>query len=376
MLARHCCMRVHKEALPLINAGHDVHLIAEQATRYSEQYATVSLYQDQNQLYNAIRLHKDADVFHAHNEPSWFVTAVKDCDMRAPVILDMHDSNLIRKTPDEEAEELEHNPQAGRVSVDERNNAQLADGLVYPCQPMKDAVEREFTPKGPGIVVPSMLPKSFLRFDFDTWIGGLVYEGRIDTDNELKDQPRWRSIFQYSNYLEVARKTKAKGVPFHIYTARQNDAVRAEYAEVAILHEPKNSMDRLVRALGRHDWGLVGNLNAHTEWKNALPNKLFEYMAGCTPIVAMHADECAKLINEYGIGIVVESVDELAARWAEHRKCREKVVKYRGLFTMESKTPELEKHYARVIEEKRSMGAVVSLKSWPGAFSPAKETTA
>lgn len=364
MVARHVCIRVHKEALPLIDAGHEVHLIGEQATRYSEHYASVSLYHDQNQLYNAIRLHKDADVFHCHNEPSWFVTAVKDCDMRQPVILDMHDSNLIRKTPDEDQEEIDRGDHQGtRVSVDERNNAQLADGLIYPCEPMKQAVEKEFKPHGPGIVVPSMLPKSFLRFDFDTYLGGLVYEGRIDTDDELKNQPKWRSIFQYSNYLELARQTKERGIPFHVYTPRENDTVRQQYSEVCILHEPKRSMDRLIRAIGRHSWGLVGNLNGHTEWRNALPNKLFEYMAGCTPIVAMHADESAKLIEEYGVGIVVQSVEELAERWAEQRQCRENVVKHRFKFTMESKTPEIEALYERVIEEKRPMPFVGPLRA-------------
>lgn len=359
MLARHCCVRVHKEAIPLINNGHEVHLIAEQATRYSENYATVMLYHDQEQLYNAIRLHKDADVFHAHNEPSWFVTAVKDCGINAPVILDMHDCNLIRRTPEEQEAEMEENPRAAVVSVDERNNAQLADGLVYPCQPMKDAVEENFAPKGPGIVVPSMLPKSFLRFDFDRWMGGLVYEGRIDTDAELANQPQWRSIFQYSNYLETARQAKALGIPFHVYTARQNEKVRAEYSDLCVLHEPKNSMDKLVRSLARHDWGLVGNVNPHTEWKNALPNKLFEYMAGCTPVVAMHAEESAKLIEEYGVGIVVSSMQELADRWSEHRACRENVVKHRFQFTMETKTPELEALYARAIEETRPMPVTV-----------------
>lgn len=359
-------------AMPLINAGHDVHLIGEQATQYSDHYASVMLYHNQDQLYNAIKLHSDADVFHAHNEPSWFVTAVKDCGMKQPVILDMHDSNLIRKTPEEEEEEMKTNPQAGRVSVDERNNAQLADALVYPCEPMKEAVEAEFKPKGPGIVIPSVLPKSFLRFDFDTWIGGLVYEGRIDTDEELKDQPRWRSIFQYSNYLKLAAEARELEIPFHVYTSRTNEKVRKAYEDVAILHEPKNTMDRLIRALGRHNWGLVGNSHAHTEWKNAMPNKLFEYMAGCTPIVCMNADESAKLVLEYGVGIVVDSMKELAERWGEHRRCRENVVKHRQQFVMENYTPKLEALYKQAIEAVRPMAItaapVVELSAWPGPF--------
>ena len=361
MLSRHGCFRCMKEAIPLINAGHEVHFIVEKFTQYAEEFATVSLYADQDQLYNAIRLHKDADIFHAHNEPSWFVTVVKDTGVKAPVILDMHDSNLIRKTPEEQVTEMEHNESAVRISVDERNNAQLADGLVFPCEPMKAAVEAEFGTTCPSIVLPSLLPKAFFRFDFDHWLGGLVYEGRIDTNEELNHQPQWKSLFQYSNYLDFARKAREIGIPFHIYTPRENEKVRAEYGEVCFLHQPK-PIPKLIKALARHEWGLVGNLQAHTEWKNALPNKLFEYMAGCTPVVAMHADESAKVLKEYGVGIVVDSVEELRDRWDEHRACRENIVKYRYEFAMEKHIGKLEALYRQVIEAKRPMAAVSVLR--------------
>lgn len=253
MLSRHGCIRVMKEAAPLIHAGHEVHLVVEQITQFSEQFASVSVYQDMDQLYNSIRLHADADIFHAHNEPSWFVTVVKDLGMKVPVILDMHDSNLIRKTPEEQDAERETNPDAFRVSVDERNNAQMADGLVFPCEPMRAQVTMEFGCKQPNLVLPSYLPKGFYRFDFANWHGGLVYEGRIDTHDELPG--RWRSLFAYSDYLDLAKKCKDLDVPFHIYTPRVNEEVRKQYGEVAIMHQPK-PMQKLIKALGSHNWGL------------------------------------------------------------------------------------------------------------------------
>ena len=136
--------------------------------------------------------------------------------------------------------------------------------------------------------------------------------------------------------------------------------MREQYGKVAIMHDPLN-VDKLIKALGRHDWGLVGNLRPHTEWKNALPNKLFEYMAGCVPIVSMHAEECSKIVDEYGVGITVESVEELASRWKEHRDCRANVIKHRLSFAMDNHIHHLEKLYAQVIEAARPMRAVIPI---------------
>ena len=360
MLSRHGCIRaVCKEALPLIEKGHDVHLIVNKITQGAERFASVHVYQDTDQLYEAIKQHSDADIFHAHNEPSWFVTMIKDVNQKVPVILDIHDSHLIRKTPEEQAEEKRRNPQAFRIAIDERNNFQLADGLVYVCEPMKRIVGTEFALTQPSIVLPSYVPKGFYRIDFDDWVGGLVYEGRIDIPDELPG--KWRAFFRYSDYLELARKCQEIGMDFHIYTPRENEKVIDQYRKVAIMHEPEK-FDRLIKKLGRHDWGLVGNLRPHTEWKNALPNKLFEYMAGCLPVVAMHADESARWIKEYGIGIVVDSLEELAGRWREHRDCRANVIKHRFQFAMENHIHLVEKLYEQVIEATRPMTAVIPIK--------------
>lgn len=363
-LSRHGCIRATaKEALPLIERGHEVHLIVNKITQGSERFASVQVYQDTDQLYEGIKSHSDADVFHAHNEPSWFVTMVKDVNRRTPVVLDIHDSHLLRKTPEEQAEEKLHNPQAFRIAIDERNNFQLADGIVYVCEPMRRIVGSEFNLTQPSIVLPSFVPKGFYRIDFDDWVGGLVYEGRIDIPDELPG--KWRAFFQYSNYLDLARRCKEMGLPFHIYSPRENEKVREEYGKVSIMHEPEK-FDRLIKKLGRHDWGLVGNITPHTEWKNALPNKMFEYMAGCVPVVAMHAEECAKWIEEYGIGIVVQSPEELAERWGEQRQARANVIKHRMAFTMDSHIHKLERLYREVIEAARPMPGIVHISAAGG----------
>ena len=341
MLSRHGCMRVMKMALPLIARGHEVHLITNKVTQFSEAFSTVSVYQDVDQLYSAIKLHKDADVFHGHNEPSWFVTAVKDQFFDKPVVLDLHDSHLLRRTH----EECSNDPDLFRVAIDERNNIQLADALVYASASMKKIVGAEFKPDVPDIVLPSYVPLRFYRVDFTRWWGGLVYEGRIDMPEEL---PKEWDFFQYANYLDFAKKCREIGIDFHVYTPRQNEKLRKLYNEHCYLHAPEG-FGRLIKMLGQHDWGLVGNLKPYEEWRNALPNKLFEYMAACVPVVSINARESSEFIEKYEVGINVNSVEELAERWKEHRECRKNVIKHRMSFAMENHIHELEGLYEEIV---------------------------
>src|SRR4051812_34350563 len=101
MVAGHACIRVQKMALPLIQKGHEVHLIAGKVPSFWPNYKSFSLCSDIDQYQAAIKLHQNADVFHCHNEPSWFVTAVKEIYPNKPVIMDVHDSYLTRYTPEE-----------------------------------------------------------------------------------------------------------------------------------------------------------------------------------------------------------------------------------------------------------------------------------
>lgn len=337
MLTRHCCIRVMKQALPLLARGHKVHLITEKVAQYADHCTTVTMYDSQDHLYESIKLHSDADIFHCHNEPSWFVTCCKETFWDKPVVLDVHDSFLLRRNP----EELKENPEYYLVSADERNNIQLADGLVYVCDPMKEIVEREFEPKGKSIVLPSLVPERFYRIDYGRWWGGLVYEGRIDIDDELDD--KW-DFFQYSNYLPLAKAARELGIDFHVFTPRENEKVRKIYGDACFLHNGVR-LNKLVQKLAGHDWGLVGNIRQFQEWKYALPNKLFEYMAGCVPIVSMYAEECSNWIKEFGVGITVETLEDLTKRWKEHEECRARVIKYRKEFAMERHIEKLEELY-------------------------------
>lgn len=342
MITNHACMRCHKEAICLMHRSHKVHLITNKLTQYSDLYESIMVYQDIHQMRNAIKMHADANIFHCHNEPSWFVTVVKELFPDAKVVLDVHDSLLLRREHDEV--EKANDPEIFRISADERNNIQLADGLVYVCKPMQEIVEEEFSPGKPNIVLPSALPRQFYRIDFVRWEQALVYEGRIDNDRELEKQ--W-GFFKYSNYIEFAKKCRKHNIPFHIYTPRKNEEVRSDYSPHCVLHEPL-AYDKFIKEMGRHDWGLVGNCFPTPEWKYALPNKLFEYMAACLPVICFNADESWNFIKDYGMGIKVDSFEEIADRWAEHRVCRQNVIKHRHKFCLENYIGSLEELYYKL----------------------------
>jgi glycosyltransferase involved in cell wall biosynthesis len=327
--------------IPLIESGkYKVHLIANRQASFSECYNTFGHWLEVGQLHNLIKLHaKDADVFHVHNEPSWFVTLIKEtCDV--PVVLDVHDSYLARTSPEEAERTLGSGDKPIRISVEERNNFQLADALVFPGESFKNLLCEEFNLKQPSIVLRSHVPRRMYRYNMQDWLGGLCYEGKtqVNTDSRVSHG------FRYCDYKELARQCKEKGLPFHLYGARDDKEFMEAYKDTAIIHEPM-VFDTLIKNIARHDWGLVGNITSMSEWDYAMPNKLFEYIAACVPIVALNAKECGEYITEHGIGISVKSLDELMKRWPEHREIRKTLIKKRVQFSMEKNIEVLETLY-------------------------------
>lgn len=347
MISGHACVRVQKMAFPLVGKGHEVYLVAKGIPWGYQNYKGFMYVEGRNHYLSAIELLKDkVDIFHCHNEPSWFVSAVKEITNK-PVILDIHDSYLSRSTPEQVDKLREEGKNASRIYVEERNNFQLADGLVFPGEDFGSLVKGEFKLSQPSIVLPSYVPRMLYQYNGVPWMGGILYEGKVNLRSEI-DRLGRNFGFDYCIYEDLAKELHEKGVDFHLYATRKDPKFMEVFKDISFVHSPYDIEELLLR-ITAHDWGLVGNIFPTEEWKIAYPNKMFEYIASQVPIVCMNADSCSKFIEEHRIGITVSSVDELCQRWREHEECRALLIRKRGQWAMENNIGMLEELYGRFL---------------------------
>ena len=336
--------------VPLVQEGHRVHLIAKKPPYGFEQYYySFAQCHGMAQYLDAIEIYaKTADVFHVHNEPSWFVTAIRErCDV--PIVLDIHDSYLGRMTPEEEESLItEEGKKAFRYMTEERNNFQLADALVFPGEKFSDLVCGEYNLKQPKITLPSYIPRAYSQYNGVGYLGGLVYEGRVDLPN--KEKPGQEYGFRYADYLDLANKCHELNMDFFIYSTRDDKPYMDLYNDLAICMPP-HSYQSLLTSIQAHDWGLVGNIFPTPEWDIAFPNKMFEYIAAAVPVVAINAPACGEFLESEGFGIQVKSIEELAERWSEHETVRKTLIRNRKKFTMEENIKPLVDLYKEVTHE-------------------------
>lgn len=348
MVSSHSCVRVHKIALPLIAKGYDVHLIARKRVAFTPQYKTFTQYDDIDGCLDAIKLHAhDTDIFHCHNEPSWFVYAVKELTDK-PVVLDAHDSYLTRSTNEEHIAALANGEPHVRVTAEERAAFQLADAVNFVSESMRDQVVDVYKLDCPISVLPSYVPKSWYKYHFKEWMGGIVYEGRVTTP--IQHEGKFNGTGAgYCDYLDFAAKAQDMGVDFHLYAGRKDPDFMKLYDPLCFVH-PGYTYQDLLDQISRHDWGLVGNSTYSPQWQVALPNKMFDYLASGVPSAVMNAQAAAELVREHKFGIVVDSVEELTERWPAHRECRKQLFMARQNLAMENHIHIVEDLYRAVTE--------------------------
>lgn len=346
MISGHACIRMQKQALTLLQKGYKVYSISKKTPTFATLYTGIMMYSDMMQLIELIKLVDKSglvDIYHVHNEPSFFVTALKEITDK-PVILDVHDTFLTRLTDEEEKEAIEQGKNTWRVTSEERTNFQIADALVFVSDQVKDIVCSEFKLDQPDTILASYVPEFMYQYNYGRWMGGLVYEGKVILEKELEHK---YAGLHYCDYRDTAKQCESVGMDFHLYAGGNVEELEKMYGNSAYIHEGKSFQD-LLHCVSRHDWGLVGNTLQTSQWQQTLPNKLFEYLAAGVPVVSINAKASAEIIEEYDIGITVESIEELAEQWALHRPKRTNVIKCRKDFTMEKHIHKVEELYERV----------------------------
>lgn len=321
----HCCIRLVKQALALI-PNHEVHCIGFEKPSCQEEFKTFVHCYTKSQLRNAVRLHKDADVFHIHNEPNWMVQVVREVSDK-PIVLDMHDSMAYR------SDKLSHI----RAPMEELAY-HMADGIVFVSDPCREITQEIHGIKPCTVLYPHVNERFYTSTEC-SWAGGIVYEGLVSTDKS-------REVMNYADYKSFGEACKEAGIAFHIHTPKQ-DEYMTEYYKDSLL-EPALRYDELIKTMPQYDWGLVGNITEHKDWQVAMPNKLFEYIASGIPIISMNAKLAGEFIEEHGFGIAVKSIQEIKDRWDERMKCKMNIVKKRHDFTMEKKIHKVEELYEQI----------------------------
>jgi len=319
----HCCIRVIKQSLALMSAGHQVINLCRRIANpdMASVLSYVTYYNDKEDLKRKLLgLRNTADIFHVHNEPSWLGYFTKNTLFDKPVVFDAHDLNCVRyNKPDEQ----------------EYNSIITCDATIYVSQACEDLSQRHYNSDKPSAVIMSAcnigvkyIPPKQRRI-------GVVYQGGISDGSDL----------EYLDYRDITNQMSQLNIPFHIYAASTN---YMHLYQDAIIHPPQQ-YENLIAELSRYDWGLCAGGKESRQWHNTLPNKLFEYIAAGIPIVAMKATETANFVKQHNIGIVINNLYEMIGLYDTYQKYKENVIKARELITMEAQVKTIETLYRSIL---------------------------
>ncbi len=161
------------------------------------------------------------------------------------------------------------------------------------------------------------------------------YEGQIELirnipffeniDNPTKPNPQKMKLL-YVGYslegrgleelLEAAKEFPANA---HVFFRVQNKAAINHLKEIAsnncidekVTFQEFVSQSDLIKEISRHDVGLIPYLPISQNGLCALPNKLFQYMAGGVCIISRDLPEIKKIIDEHECGETYSNIQEL-----------------------------------------------------------------
>ena len=218
-----------------------------------------------------------------------------------PVIHDVHDMHSLRSTPYEDgfpdpgdADELERAAVEGCAALITVSDVLLGELAARYQLPAHTRVHPNYALARD---LPEVLPEP---------AGGpprIVYQGTLS-----------RGGGHYDLY-EMFEAIAAQGIALDVFPAREPAAYR-QLAGVTV-HDPVPPAE-LMRRLPAYDFGWAGfnaALNA-AHLDTALPNKAFEYVGCGLPVLTLRHRALARLVEEEGIGVVLDRVEDLGAALA------------------------------------------------------------
>jgi len=290
------CSRALKEIWALKRMGYDVRVIAHKAVPEIHSVTTdIIPYRTKRDLPDAIKK-AGADIYHCHVDP--FEIAIITKEGGAKVVMDVHDSDPPRGLP---------------LNPDEQDAFDCVDATVHVSEPYRDYLRDIYNFTSPSIVLYSLANKDFFKSDRETYYRGVVYQGLAWTEG-------YGEQFRYADFTEVFGNLVSRGIRVYAYLANQK--ANRKYRETGAKILGSLDYSFLMGQLPFYEWGLVYFPIINDQIESAMPNKVFDYMAAGIPMIANRGTFFGDFIESAGIGIAVDSLDEIDLAGAIYYKSR------------------------------------------------------
>lgn len=284
-------------------------------------------------------LEDHVDIWHVYNEPNFIFKVVRD-NSQKPIVFDIHDWTSLREAAPVIPDEL----------IAEKLALEGADGFVT-CSMGYQRHLREQTQK-PNVMVYSMVPAALYPTEVHKTKPGLVYEGGLKGKTDLEINYPYRN---WAAFLKEAVKTFPEGHKAYCFSAGGPEDF-GDYQDDKIEVYDYIRYDQLLVELSRSTVGLVGSPMPLKDFRDSMPNKLFEYIAAGTPCLVINAPEAQQFVEMHNLGVGIRDPSEVAT--ALDKLTNHNISKDRFAFTMETQIGKLVALYEEVMCVK--LGTVLS----------------
>lgn len=240
----------------------------------------------------------DTDVLHLHCEP---FPKVQELDMLPrPAVLDVHDLDTIRtgEVCENEAAALRH---------------PNVVGVLFPGPSYERRARELIDFDAPSEWVPSAVPRAFIVDQPRPYLGGIAYQGALSVPWET-------GVFAYADYTRAVTESEEQ---FYLYSSNYRESHMNWYQNLGAVYRPKQTYFELLAELSRHEYGWCKAGAPCDQWRYALTNKFFEYLAaGIEPLVGESIDslELLALVSGRTRPDFIEAANDLAMeRFVEGR---------------------------------------------------------
>ena len=319
MITDHCCVRVIKESLALIDKGYKVDLLSRRLPVEYAKFNNFSIF-NLEMLPSIINNEKkDIDIFHCHSSPYNFIKVVIDSTQK-PVIFDIHDL--------QSAVDADYN-----LPI-EKELIERATKLVLPTEDYIDWIFQRYGIDvfDKSLVFHSYCVKSMMPEFEEPSIDGIVYQGGLARHRELQ-------------YI-------SSSLPIYVYTSQNSFEEFLQYHEKQeFIFMGHLKYKDLLQEISKYRWGFIGTCVPNRNVDYSVPNKMFEYIAAGVPMLVLNSKRAGNFVEKYSMGFNLKYPD---MRYPDIRKLnsekyRKNTMKCRDEFWMEEHIKLLEDLYREVL---------------------------